>query len=88
MATPPMTRLEMLARIGLGQPDFDDYVRKYADFYKGLNPAQQDFHRRNSQETVLRIAMSLGPNAQPADVQALFAAAPASGGIVFMSCCR
>ena len=84
-----MTHEQMLNKMGIGKDDFHDYLKKYSDFFGNLNACQQEFHRRNvPARTFDDIAMSLGPNAKPEHVEALFAEASVSGGVLPIACCR
>jgi hypothetical protein len=85
---PPMSQDEMLAKMGISADDFKGYLNAYAAFYNALNTNQQAFHRKNAPAmTVDAIAHSLGPYAQPADVQNLFYGAPGYGTTYFVRCC-
>ena len=85
---PAMTHDEMLNKMGIGKDDFHDYLKKYSDFYSSLKENQKGFHSRVTQgSTVDDLAKSLGPNAKPEHVQALFAKAPASESKVMISAC-
>lgn len=84
----PMTDAQMLAEMGLTQPEFVAYQANLNAFIAGLPPNQQAFHIRNHGRTILEIARTLGPNATAADVQRLFGAAPNQAGVLVMSCCK
>lgn len=84
-----MTRDQMLARMGIGEADFRDYLQKYSKFVASLNEVQRKFHKKNAPgKTVGKIARSLGPDASPEEVQELFQDAPADGLTLLINCCR
>lgn len=76
-----MTREEMLAKLGISDEDFRDFLRKLEAFRRSLNPAQLEFFHRNL-PTAIQVAEAFGPTATVEEVEALFVEAPPVAGVV------
>lgn len=77
-----MTREQMLAQLGISDPDFRDFLTKLAVFRDSLNADQLAFFHR-SLPTIQQVAQAFGPDCSIQDVEQLFGEAPPINGI----CC-
>jgi hypothetical protein len=84
-----MNRTEMLNKMGIGDDDFRDYLKKSSDYLATLNEAQMKFHTNSKPPTatIAQAAASLGPDVTAEDIQQLFAEAPPIEGILFTNYC-
>ena len=75
-----MDREVLLKRLGLSSEELQEFLRKFSDFQRGLDPAQRRLLRR-SLPSLERARASLGPTIE--DMSELFGEEPDSDGLLF-----
>jgi hypothetical protein len=80
-----MTREQMLAKLGIGDGDFRDYLEKSSKFIASLNEAQLAYHTgsRPPTATTAQVSAWFGPDVTARDITELFAEAPPTEGVLF-----